>query len=138
MHRLAHFCIDRLRAPLAEIPSVGFEEQLELLMLATETADGFVWRSDDMPTENPCAIARLTVWRSPAALDSFVRGPVHRPFRLRSDEWFEPRRDPHEVVWWVSSLRTPTVGEAIDRLRTLRTTGPTLRAFTLDDRFPPN
>lgn len=137
MHQLARLSIGRLRIP-ADDPSTDFVRTLEIVQAATSGADGFVWHNDIKPTPNPRSFATLTVWRSQDHLRSFLTGPVHRAFTMRRNEWFESHDGPHEVLWWTCSLYTPTLVEAIHRLQSLRTNGPTLRAFTIDDRIPPN
>lgn len=132
---LARFCIERLREPLGEFPSLGFTEQFARLQQATDIADGFVWRPEEIPANNPCSVATLNVWESQEALQSFVAGPVHRPFSLLHDQWFERPSAAQEVVWWVTSDHLPTIAEATERLKMLRAEGPSTRAFTLSECF---
>ena len=129
MPRIARFFIGRLHEPLGEIPSVGFAEQFERLQQAADIADGHVWRPEEIPARNPRAIATLNVWESHDALQSFVAGPVHRPFTMLRDEWFERPRAAQDVVFWVRSGRLPTIEQATTRLKLLRAKGPQLQAL---------
>jgi hypothetical protein len=45
--------------------------------------------------------------------------------------------DMYMCLWWVPTGHIPDVAEAEERLVSLREHGPTERAFTFKQRFPP-
>jgi hypothetical protein len=141
---LAQINVARLLAPL-DSPRIGeFVANLEPVNALADASPGFVWRlqaeggdatsirvfDDDM------IIVNLSVWESLETLRTFVYASAHKVVLGRRTEWFEPAGEAHLAAWWVPWGTTPTVQEAIDRLLTLRTDGPTARAFTLKAPFP--
>ena len=43
----------------------------------------------------------------------------------------------YSVMWWIEAGQVPTLEEADERLETLRRNGPSARAFTFKQPFPP-
>jgi hypothetical protein len=76
-------------------------------------------------------IVNMSTWQSIDALTSFVFGSFHAEVMRRRREWFSLMRNPTTVLWWVPAGHRPSLDEAEERLTTLRTLGPTTRAFTL-------
>ncbi len=144
-HHLAQFNIARMRAPIDDPVMEGFRSQLERINALADQSAGFVWRlqtSDGDATAvrayaDPLVIVNMSVWESLEALHQYVyQSPHVGPLRDRR-EWFEAATAPTLVLWWVPKGRIPTVEEAMESLEHLRTHGPTERAFTFRQPFPP-
>ena len=82
-------------------------------------------------------IVNMSVWESVETLAAFVYSAQHRPVLRRRREWFERMDDAQTALWWIRPGTIPTTDEAEDRVRFLRTHGPTTCAFTLRVHFPP-
>jgi len=148
--QLAQVNIGRLRAPLDSAQLAGFVAALNPVNALADAAPGFVWR---LQTEDGNATAvrafewdqggsagvllNMSVWESVEALAAFVYSDRHKRVLRRRREWFEPMTQAYTALWWVPRGRIPTTGDAEDRIRHLRTHGPTPRAFTLRAHFPP-
>ncbi len=142
---LAQANIARMRAPLTDPVMEGFVSQLEHINSLADQSPGFVWR---LKTEQGDATAirafdddrilfNMSVWHSFEALHRYVYRSQHAgPLRDRH-QWFERLPGPILVLWWVEEGHFPTVEEAKDRLQLLRDKGPTERAFTFRQPFPP-
>ena len=94
-------------------------------------------------------LAQVNVARLAAPLDSpqlvdFVSNLLWRlqteagdatALRIRQ-EWFKRLLEHHLALWWIEPGTLPTLGDAIERLLTLRAEGPTEHAFTLKEPYP--
>ena len=144
-HELAQVNIARLLAPLDSPQLADFVAALDPVNAAAEAADGFVWRLQDdsgdatgiQVFDDAWLIVNMSVWRDPAALTAYVYGAEHRPVLGRRREWFARPMEAMTALWWVPAGVRPTVADAEQRLRLLRTEGPTPEAFTLREVFPP-
>jgi len=102
---------------------------------------GFVWMMEGEAGEgntataidgDPQYIPNLTVWETPAQLETFVFGTLHAKFMQRRAEWFEILGEMHFVMWWVPAGHRPTLQEALDKLAHLRAHGDSDAAFGWD------
>jgi hypothetical protein len=149
-YHLAQVNIGRLVAPLDSRELAGFVAGLEPVNALADAAPGFVWR---LQTEDGNAtsvrafewdeagsagvLVNMSVWESVEALAAFVYGGPHLAVLRRRREWFERMRESHSALWWVPAGVRPATADAEDRIRRLRTDGPTPAAFTLQQHFPP-
>lgn len=148
---LAQVNIGRLIAPLDAPLMADFVAALDPVNAVADAAPGFIWR---LQTEDGNATAlrvfeqdaegadggiliNMSVWESVEALAAFVYGAAHLPVLRRRREWFERMKEAYTALWWIPRGRIPAIGEAEDRVRHLRAHGPTPRAFTLREHFPP-
>ncbi len=148
---LAQVNVGRLLAPMDSPLIADFAAALDPVNAVADTAPGFVWR---MQTEDGNATAvrgfeadaagapggiliNMSVWESVEALAAYVYGDAHRAVLRRRREWFARMTDAYTALWWIPRGHLPTVGEAEDRVRHLRAHGPTPRAFTLKEHYPP-
>ena len=69
------------------------------------------------------------MWRDIESLRKFTWNTIHKRFRLRNAEWFEPLGKAYLVIWPVAEGHLPGGQEALDRLAQLRQTGPTDQVF---------
>ncbi|WP_055585377.1 DUF3291 domain-containing protein [Peterkaempfera griseoplana] len=143
-YELAQVNIARLLAPLDSPRLADFTAALDPVNALAEGADGFVWR---LKTEDGDAtavrvfdddwlIVNMSVWRDPQALLHFVYDTAHREVLKRRREWFAKETEAMVALWWVPAGQRPTVADAEERLRSLRTHGPTPDAFTLREILP--
>jgi hypothetical protein len=77
----------------------------------------------------------LSVWRDLESVFRFAYTARHRDaFRRRSD-WFEPRRWPGYVAWWIDDTQLPTWPDSVVRLEHLHRHGSTPFAFDFHHPF---
>lgn len=142
---LAQLNVGRMRAPIDDPVMEGFRSQLQHINAVADSAPGFIWRLQTEAGDatairafpDPLMAVNMSVWESLEALQQYVyRSPHVGPLRDRQ-QWFEPVNAPILVLWWVPAGHIPTVGDAIERLEHLRANGPSERAFTFRQPFPP-
>jgi hypothetical protein len=149
-HELAQVNVARLAAPLDSPALADFVANLEPVNAAADSAPGFVWRLQDESGDATAitafewdaegsigVIVNLSVWLDAEALADFVFGELHRSVLRRRREWFLPMEEAYVACWWVPAAERPTTQDAEQRVRHLRTHGPTSTAFTLRQRFDP-
>ncbi len=148
-HELAQVNVARLLAPVDSRQLADFVALLDPVNATAEAADGFVWR---LQTEAGNAtsveafrwdaagsagvIVNMSVWRDVVALKAFVASGLHRGAMARRREWFARMREPYSACWWVPAGQRPTTDDAERAVRSLRSNGPTARAFSLAQPFP--
>jgi hypothetical protein len=143
-YQIAQLNIARAVAPLDHPRMAGFMARLDNVNVLAERSRGFVWRlqgesgnNTDLKVDaDPRVILNLTVWESPEALFEFTYRSAHKGVFARRFDWFERWTGPSVVLWWLLAGATPTVDEALRRLRLLAEHGPTPEAFTFKHRFP--
>jgi hypothetical protein len=147
---LAQVNVGRLTAPLDSPALAEFVAALDPVNALAEAAPGFLWRlqtEDGNATairafdwdagESAGVIVNMSVWESVEALAAFVYSPGHLAVLQRRRQWFERMSVAHLALWWIPRSTIPTVRQAEDRVRHLRSHGPTQHAFTLRVHFPP-
>ena len=115
---------------------------LDPVNAVADQAPGFVWRlqtEEGNATAIPVLgddrlIVNMSVWESIDQLADFVYRSGHVSVMRRRREWFE-RIQVFMALWWVPAGHLPTVAEAEERLKHLRSHGPTAHAFTFRRRF---
>jgi hypothetical protein len=144
-HHLAQVNIALPKAPLDSEELAGFVERLEPINALADASPGFVWR---LQTEDGDAtsirafgddrlIVNMSVWNSIEALSEFVFRSGHADVLRRRREWFEVMPELFTALWWIPGATLPSIGDAEERLEHLRRRGPTPRAFTFREQFPP-
>lgn len=131
--------------PLDDPRIAGFVNKLDEVNALAEAAPGFVWRlqsqsgnaTDIKTSDDPNFIVNMSVWSSIESLFDFVYKTAHRTVMVQRREWFSPSKGAYMVVWWVPAGTVPTVDEGLARLAELEANGPTARAFTFRQKFPP-
>ena len=142
---LAQVNVGRPVAPLTEPELAGFVAALAPVNAIADLAPGFVWRlqtEDGDATairvfDDASLIVNMSTWTSLDAFADFVFRSPHVEVMRRRRQWFMPMREAVTALWWVPAGHRPTVAEAETRLSALRADGPTPRAFTLRQPFPP-
>ena len=143
-YHLAQLNIAWALAPLDDPLLADFMARLDEINALADDSPGFVWRlqsdsgnaTDIQATADPNLLVNLSVWDSPKSLFDYVYRSGHAGVMRRRKEWFESRRGPHLVLWWVPAGELPTVEQALERLDRLRRDGPSPEAFTFKERFP--
>jgi len=126
------FNIARARWPLDDPRMSGFVDAVPVLNGLAERTPGFLWRliDDDIAhrelfADDPRMTLTLSLWQDLDSLRHFTWSTLHKRFRLRTAEWFEPLGTRYLVVWDVPEGHLPTPREAMDNLEALRASGPT-------------
>ncbi|MDX2007905.1 MAG: DUF3291 domain-containing protein [Meiothermus sp.] len=145
-HHLAQINLARLAFPLDDPRMEEFVRALEPINQIAELTPGFVWRlkSDDGRSAtyaahafDPDIIVNYTVWASRESLRHFTYQSGHSAYFRRRLEWFVPLGRPTLAMWWVPAGTVPSLEEAKGRYDYLVEHGPSERAFTLKEDFPP-
>ena len=145
---LAQINIGRLHRPLDEHENTEFVGGLDHINAIAESSAGFIWRLQDddglsssyvrLPGEDdPLLIVNYSIWEGLDALRDFVYRSAHNSYLRRRHEWFEKPTEPTTVMWWVPAGTVPSLAAAYDRLKELSANGPTARAWSLSETFPP-
>lgn len=80
-------------------------------------------------------IVNLTTWTSVEQLAAFVFGGRHLEIMRQRRTWFERAAEATTALWWVPVGHRPSTDESEERVRLLRSAGPTADAFTLRRPF---
>lgn len=144
-NELAQLNIGVIRAPMDSPVMEGFASNLDRINALAEATPGFVWRLQTeegdataiRPFDDPNMLVNMSVWRDVESLNAYVYSSAHVELMRRRREWFERMPDAYLVLWWVPQGHRPSIKEAMERLSLLRTQGPTDRAFTFRQPFPP-
>ncbi|SFS06760.1 DUF3291 domain-containing protein [Yoonia litorea] len=142
MH-LAELNIGRLLAPTDDPQVAEFMENLDRINGLGKRMPGFVWMMEGSGepgtgnTENsidgdPQFVSNLTVWETPAQLQTFVFETLHARFMDRKAEWFERLVRMHFVMWWIEEGHRPTLDEALEKLALREEQGDSTEAFGWD------
>ena len=142
---LAQLNVGRALGPMDGPVMADFVARLAEINALAEASPGFIWRlqgdngnaTEIKLTADPLFIINLSVWESPDALYAFTYRSEHRTVFKRRFEWFERKDGPNTCLWWIPAGTLPTPEEALERLAHLETHGPTARAFSFKERFPP-
>ena len=143
-YELAQLNIAVMKEPLESSGMADFVANLDRINALAEVSPGFVWRLQTeagdataiRPFENENMLLNMSVWRDVESLNQYVYRSAHVEIMRRRREWFEKMRDAFVVLWWVPAGHRPSIAEALKKLDTLRSLGPTAEAFTFRQPFP--
>jgi hypothetical protein len=140
--QLAHLNIATLLAPLDSPQLSGFVAALGEVNALADRSPGFVWRMIDEPEDPRPArlfgegvLVNLSVWEDVSTLRAFAYRSGHGDVLRQRRQWFAPMTEAYLVLWWVPVGHRPSLEEAAERLASLRTGGPTARAFNFAQAF---
>ena len=145
-YQLAQLNIGIIKGPIDGPVMAEFVANLDRINALAERTPGFVWRLQTAEgnatairpyPENENMAVNLSVWTDVDSLRRFVFQSAHVEIMRRRGEWFEKMDQAFLVLWWVPKGHIPGIGEAKDRLESLRRNGPTTAAFTFRQAFPP-
>ena len=141
---IAQFNKAEMRYPLEDERMAEFTSRLDDINVLAEESPGFVWRlkddSGDATRIRPLGedwLINMSVWTGIAALRNFTYKSRHVELLRGTEAWFKPASAPRLVLWWVRAGTTPSIDEARARLDHLLLKGPSARAFTFGDPYPP-
>jgi hypothetical protein len=136
MPQLAQFNIARARWDLDDPRMSGFRDNVARLNALAERSVGFVWRlvDDEGPEapkfpDEPRMIFTLSVWEDLNSLHHFMMNTIHKQFRARTSEWFEPLGVAYLALWPIAEGHRPEGLEALTHLALLRAHGPSAHVF---------
>ncbi len=122
--------------------------RLDEMNQLAERSPGFVWRyltdsRDPAQREfsDPRVLFNMSVWASIDDLHRYTYRTAHAEVYAARRKWFasEPSMiGGHALaMWWVPAGQLPTVTDAKERMTLIAAVGPSERAFTFKQRFPP-
>jgi hypothetical protein len=141
-YELAQLNVANLKAPLDSPLLADFVANLDRINALAEQSSGFVWRlqtaEGDATALRPLGddvLVNMSVWKDVDSLRNYVYRSAHVEVMRRRKEWFE-HASPAFVLWWIPEGHRPTIQEAVLKLELLRSTGPSVDAFTFRDAYP--
>lgn len=145
MHQLAEINIARLVQPIDHPQVAEFVDALDKINALAEGAPGFVWRlvgdsgnaTEFRPYDDDRIIINVSVWEDVESLKAYTYRSEHVEFFIRRKQWFEPMKEPHLALWWISAGQFPSIEEAVARLEHLRQHGASETAFFIAKPFAP-
>ncbi len=165
MSRLAFMTFGVLREPWGSPGVAEFEARLDRVFAAADLAPGMIARddteitdwtmADDDPRWGPWGQYRLaqvypddrsdlattreavtlSIWRDLESVFTFAYSGPHLEALHKRGEWFEARRWPTYVGWWIADHELPTWADAVARLDRLHANGPGPDAFDFHHPF---
>jgi hypothetical protein len=125
-----------------------FMARIDELNRTADASPGFVWRHftdsrDPAQREfaDPRVLFNMSVWISIEALHAYTYRTVHAEVYAARKRWFTDSKaviGGHALaLWWIPAGELPTVADGKHRLATITADGPSPRAFTFKQRFPP-
>ena len=134
-YQLAQLNIGIIKGPMDSPIMAEFAANLDRINALAESAPGYVWRlqteEGDATALRPLGdnvLVNMSVWDDVAALNRYVYKTAHVEVMRRRKEWFERMAEAYLALWWVPGGHRPSIEEALQRLETLRSLGPTPRA----------
>ncbi|WP_299607754.1 DUF3291 domain-containing protein [uncultured Tateyamaria sp.] len=110
----------------ARLPDGTYGEMSDLLALQTDR------------TEDNFHILTMAAWQDVRAMHRFAyRDELHREGMKTLRGWVDRTQGPTMVMWWATKGTRVALEDGWNRLHQLREDGPSVEAFTLQNRFPP-
>ncbi|MEM7190602.1 MAG: DUF3291 domain-containing protein, partial [Pseudomonadota bacterium] len=98
---IGQFNIARALWPLDDPRMKEFMDAIPKMNALAERTPGYIWRLEDENgpdapkfPDDPRMTLTLSVWRDVDSLRHFTWNTVHKRFRMRTREWFEPPKGP--------------------------------------------
>lgn len=133
---VAQFNIARTLYPHGDPRLAEFFDNIPRMNTLAERSPGFLWRlrddtqaHKDLFANEPRMTMTLSLWQDVDSLRHFTFKTLHRVFRSRTAEWFEPLGAAYLVIWDVPEGHHPDHLEAWENLTALRAQGPTSTRF---------
>lgn len=147
-YHLAQANVAYALAPHNDPLLADFMARLDELNLLAEQSPGFVWRyltdsrdPQQREFDDPLVLFNMSVWESIDELHRYTYRTAHAQVYADRKRWFTGE---HKVIgghalalWWIPAGTLPTTNEAKERLELITARGPSERAFTFKQRFPP-
>ncbi|MBF9029441.1 DUF3291 domain-containing protein [Rhodobacterales bacterium HKCCE3408] len=140
---LGQFNIARALYPLDDRRMRDFTHNVGRINGLAERSPGFVWRLEDEEapeapdlSDDPLMTWTLSVWRDLDSIRHFTWNTLHKRFRLRRGEWFEPLGRPYLAIWPIADDHRPDGAEALAMLDKLTREGPSDAVFGTEALAP--
>jgi heme-degrading monooxygenase HmoA len=125
-----------------------YTARLDEMNELADRSPGFVWRyltdtRDPLQREfaDPNVLFNMSVWESIDALHQYTYRTAHAQVYAARRRWFAPESSVvggHALaMWWLPAGERPSAADGRERLSLITSVGPTERAFTFKQRFPP-
>jgi hypothetical protein len=148
MYQLAQANVAYAIAPHDDPRLADYMVRLDEINFLADRSPGFVWRyhtdSRDPAQrefEDTRVLFNMSVWESIEALHAYTYRTAHAEVYAARKQWFVDVKSViggHALaMWWIRRGERPTVREAKQRLALITADGPSERAFTFKQRFPP-
>lgn len=147
-YQLAQANVAYAIAPAADPRLADYIARLDEMNQLADTSPGFVWRyltdsrdPSQREFEDPRVLFNMSVWESIDALHAYTYRTAHAQVYAARRQWFADKKavvGGHALaMWWIPHGERPTVSDAKERLAAITAHGPSERAFTFKQRFPP-
>ena len=147
-YQLAQANVAYALAPHDDPKLADYIARLDEMNELAEASPGFVWRHltdtrDPLQREfeDPRVLFNMSVWESIDDLHRYTYRTAHAEVYAARRRWFASEQSVvggHALaMWWVRAGERPTVLEAKERLALITEHGPSERAFSFKQRFPP-
>jgi heme-degrading monooxygenase HmoA len=148
MYQLAQANVAYAIAPAGDPRLADYIARLDEMNQLAERSPGFVWRyltdsRDPAQREfsDPLVLFNMSVWESIEALHAYTYRTAHAEVYAARKQWFVDEKavvgGKALAMWWIPRGEVPTVEDAKERLAAISAQGPSERAFTFKQRFPP-
>ena len=148
MYHLAQANVAYGLAPADDPRLADYIARLDEMNQLADRSPGFVWRyltdsRDPSQREftDPLVLFNMSVWDSLEALHTYTYRTAHAEVYAARKRWFVDHKavvGGHALaMWWIPVGERPTVEDAKARLAEIVANGPSERAFTFKQRFPP-
>lgn len=133
---LAQYNIALPRWPVEDPRMAEFRDNIVRINGLARRSPGFLWRLEDEAgpdapvfPDHPTMNFTISLWRDIESLRHFTWNTLHKRFRLRRDEWFQPWPGPYLALWPVAEGHRPNGAEAQAMLDRLAREGPSEAVF---------
>ncbi len=143
-YHIAQVNTAKMNADLDDPIMSGFVQRLDEINALADDSEGFVWRfqtetSDATylrPFEDKRVLFNMSVWKTLDNLRSYVYKSKHLELLRSKADWFTKLEEAHLALWWIPQGHIPSVEEALEKLRFIKTKGPSPDAFTFAKTYP--
>ena len=147
-YHLAQANVAYMLAPHDDPRMADYMVRLDEINGLADASPGFVWRyltdsrdPGQREFEDPRVLFNMSVWTSIDALHAYTYRTRHSEVYAGRKRWFVDEKSVvggHALaMWWIPAGTLPTVADAKERLAAITADGPSPRAFTFKQRFPP-
>ncbi len=148
MYHLAQANVAYAIAPHDDPRLADYMARLDEINQLADRSPGFVWRyltdsrdPDQREFTDPYVLFNMSVWESIDALHAYTYRTGHAGVYAARKKWFVDEKavvGGHALaMWWIRAGERPSVEDAKQRLAWITEHGPSERAFTFKQRFPP-
>ena len=143
-YHLAQVNTAKMNAELDDPIMSGFVQRLDEINVLAENSKGFVWRFQTetgdatylRPFDDIRILFNMSVWETMEDLKNYVYVSKHVELLKSKASWFKKLDEAHLALWWIQKGYMPSVEEALEKLRLVKTQGPSPDAFTFAKPYP--